>query len=170
MTYAEYCALPDDGNRYEVIAGELVLLPTPNRMHQAICRNLAVALGVHVKPRKLGHVYFRLDVVLSETNVVQPDLLFVSNARAGVLTEAGVSGAPDLTVEVLSDLTRSRDEVTKFGLYDKFGVGEYWIVDPDTASVRVHRRGEGVMEIAEGELTTPLLPGFAMAVEQIFTP
>lgn len=131
VTYEDYVALPDDGNRYEVIEGELCLVPAPNLRHQVILLNIAVALRNFLHGRGLGSVYIApFDVVLSNINVVQPDVLYVSNNRLNILTKAGATGAPDLAIEVLSGSTKRRDAVTKLRLYENFGVDEYWIVDP----------------------------------------
>ena len=174
MTYEDYVALPDDGNRYEVIEGELCLVPAPNRKHQIVILNIAVEFRNFLRSRELGHVYIApFDVVLSSVNVLQPDVLYVSNNRLDILSDAGASGAPDLAVEVLSPSTRSRDEITKLRLYEDFGVDEYWIVDPERERVRVFRRAgkklDRVAELSRGEtVTTPLLAGFGIVVEMMF--
>ena len=176
MTYDDYVALPDDGNRYEVIEGELCVVPAPNRKHQRIAFKLTLFLGNFVEARHLGEVYFApFDVVLSETNVVQPDLLYVSNDRLDIFTDAVAMGAPDLAVEVLSATTRRRDEVTKLRLYENFGVDEYWIIDTAKAAIRIYRRsGKRLALVAEllnedgVMLTTPLLPGLAIPLAAIF--
>jgi len=176
MTYEDYVALPDDGNRYEVIEGELCLVPAPNRKHQRIAFNLVLLVGNFVKGHDLGEVYFApFDVKLSDINVVQPDLLYVSNGRLGIMNDAGAMGAPDLAVEVLSTSTRRRDEVTKLRLYENFGVDEYWIVDASRVAVRVYRRLQNklalVSELLDEDgvmLTTPLLPGLVIPVAAIF--
>jgi len=172
VTYEEYAALPDDGNRYEVIEGELCVVPAPNRKHQRVLLNLAVEFAKFLETHKLGHVYVSpFDVVLSNINVVQPDILYVSNGRLNILTDAGAAGAPDLAVEVLSGSTRRRDTVTKLRLYENFGVEEYWMVDMQRASVHVHRRaGEKLAEFGEvsERLETPLLPGLVVDVPAIF--
>jgi len=176
MTYDDYVALPDDGNRYEVIEGELCLVPAPNLKHQRVLLKLALQLGNFVETHKIGQIYVApVDVVLSKINVVQPDLLFVSNGRLNILTEAGVSGAPDLAVEVLSPSTHRRDEVTKLRLYENFGVDEYWIVDITRSTVRVYRRSEEKLFLInelfaekKDSLTTPLLPELAIPLEVIF--
>src|SRR5205814_7415211 len=109
VTYEDYVALPDDGNRYEVIEGELCLVPAPNRRHQDVLLNLAVELRNFVRSRGLGHVYVApFDVVLSDANIVQPDVVFVSKGRLNILTKAGATGAPDLAIEVLSGSTQRR--------------------------------------------------------------
>jgi len=172
VTYEEYAAMPDDGNRYEVIEGELCVVPAPNRKHQRVLLNLLMELANFVKTHELGHMYVSpFDVVLSNINVVQPDILYVSNGRLNILTDAGAAGAPDLAVEVLSPSTRRRDRVTKLRLYENFGVEEYWMVDMERASVHVHRR-EGDKLVPAGEaretLETPLLPGLTIEVAGLF--
>jgi Uma2 family endonuclease len=169
MTYDDYVALPDDGNRYEVIDGELLLVPAPNEFHQRVSMNLTLILGPFVRTAKLGDLYYApFDVVLSDTNIVQPDILFVSAARSAVITERNVQGSPDLVVEILSTSQPGRDEVTKRRLYTEFDVAEYWIVDPGRRMVRVFKAGELITELAEGVLTTPLLPGLEIPLAAIF--
>jgi Uma2 family endonuclease len=176
MTYEDYVALPDDGERYEVIEGELCEVPVPDRQHQKVLFNLAFELRKFIHSRKLGNVYISpFDVVLSSTNIVQPDVLFVSNDRFTILTDAGATGAPDLAIEVSSASTLRRDEVIKLRLYESFGVDEYWIVDPFRESLRIHRRREGklvlVSELSNEEnarVTTPLLPRLAIPLAAIF--
>lgn len=169
MTYEDYVALPDDGNRYEVIDGELLLVPAPNEFHQRVSMNLTLILGPFVRTMKLGDLYYApFDVVLSDTNIVQPDILFISAARCGVITERNVQGSPDLVVEILSASQPGRDEITKRRLYTEFDVAEYWIVDPGRRTVRVFKAGELVTELTEGMLTTPLLPGLEIPLAAIF--
>ena len=112
------------------------------------------------------------DVVLSEFDVVEPDLLFISNARANVLTNKNVQGAPDLVVEVLSESTARVDRSIKLKLYRKFGVQEYWIIDPHGPSAEIFRRGEeGLTLIAKlsatDALTSPMFPGFSLPLSRL---
>ncbi|MBP7148087.1 MAG: Uma2 family endonuclease [Acidobacteria bacterium] len=131
LGYADYAALPDDGQRYQLLEGELVMTPSPNAWHQQILRELEFRLLAHVKERGLGELFFApLDVVLDDHNVVQPDIFFVSNERAGVRQDGRILGAPDVCVEILSRGTERVDRVRKLDLYARFGVGHYWIVDP----------------------------------------
>ncbi|HZF11542.1 MAG TPA: Uma2 family endonuclease, partial [Thermoanaerobaculia bacterium] len=124
--------------------------------------------------RQMGTVlYAPFDVLLSPHDVVQPDLLFISNERAAILTEANAQGAPDLVAEILSDSTLRRDETLKRDRYERFGVLEYWLVDPLRRTVRIFRRsGTGFaapQELSAMDiLTTPLLPGFEIRVSEIF--
>jgi Uma2 family endonuclease len=115
------------------------------------------------------------DVILSNLDVVEPDLLYVSNERSEILRE-WVYGAPDLVVEILSPGTRKVDEITKRRLYDRVGVREYWIVDPELDAVKIHHRADDgtfprVAELtreAHGVLTTPLFPGFLLGLDELF--
>ncbi len=137
FTYQDYVQLPDD-KRYELVEGEFFLVPAPNLYHQRILRELDAALYRYLQQHALGEIFFApCDVVFSEINVVQPDLIFVSRERMTILTEANIQGAPDLVVEILSPSTAQRDLGIKRNLYAKFGVREYWIVDPESKTVQV---------------------------------
>jgi Uma2 family endonuclease len=115
------------------------------------------------------------DVVLSDLDVVEPDLIYISRERAGILTEQHVRGAPDLVVEILSPSTRKTDEVIKRKRYEHFGVLEYWVVDPELDAVKIYRRTDdrfvraAELSVEAGDvLTTPLLPGFSVALADVF--
>ena len=172
-TYADYCLTPDD-ERYELLDGELVMSPSPNRAHQRIDAKLGWRLAQFVEERDLGEVFSApFDVVLSDTNVVQPDLLFVSKEQAYIVTEDNIRGAPDLVVEIISPSTIERDRSLKRALYARYGVREYWLVDPDTRTVTVLLLDEGAfVEIARygaGQtLTSPTLAGFTANLDDIF--
>lgn len=175
LTYDDYAAI-DDGQRYELIEGELVLNPAPILKHQAVTGMIHALLLMHVRAHDAGAVFeAATDVVLSPETVLQPDVLFVSKARASILSRANVQGAPDLVVETLSDGTRRRDENVKRRLYERYGVAEYWLVDPVADTVRVLRRdGDKLMPVAQlyasndDVLTTPLLPGLQIALSEVF--
>ena len=172
-TYADYLETSDD-ERYELLHGELVMAPAPREIHQYVLINLIIAIGAFVKKHKLGKVYSApFDVVLSDTNVVQPDLLFVSTARQHSITPENIQGAPDLVVEILSPSTAERDRSVKSDLYAEHGVHEYWIVDPYARTITVFLLNEGAFEevdtYSEGEtLTSPILTGFSIALDEIF--
>jgi Uma2 family endonuclease len=173
LTYADYLETSDD-ERYELLNGELILSPSPKEIHQYISSILHIMIGTFVRERSLGKVYYSpFDVVLSNTNVVQPDILFISNERADIITSDNVQGAPDLVVEILSPATAERDRTVKLDLYAQHGVKEYWIVDPDAKTITVLLRGEGGFVVdgicGEGEtLRSPTLTGFSLALEEIF--
>lgn len=123
LTYADYAALPDDGQRYQLVEGELLMTPSPTSWHPWTAGRFFTALTQHVESHVLGKVLFApLDVVLDDQSVVQPDILFISTMRASILHDAGVQGAPGLCIEILSPDSESLDRVRKLGLYARFGV------------------------------------------------
>ena len=173
LTYEDYCNTPDD-ERYELLDGDLLMTPAPRVSHQKAVIKLGARLYYFVEERELGVVLSSpSDVVLSDTDVVQPDLLFVSNERAHIVTEDNIQGAPDLVVEILSPSTADRDLTVKRALYAKHGIQEYWIVDTDARTVTVLLRdAAGFVEVgvcAEGQtLASPTLVGFTINPDAIF--
>jgi Uma2 family endonuclease len=174
LTYEDYLLFPEDGQRHEILDGEHYVTPSPFFRHQAVSARLHARLGPWVEERELGVVlYAPMDVVLSLHDLAQPDLLFISNERAGIITEKNIQGAPDLVIEILSKSTRQRDERLKLDRYDRFGVHEYWMFDPDRKTARVYRREGGRLRLvaelsAEDILDTPLLPGLKIRLAEIF--
>ena len=177
LTYDDFLLFPDDGQRHELIDGEHYVTASPNRKHQYVLGRLHLAIGTWLEQHPIGQVYFApFDVVLSRFDVVEPDLLYMSNALAdAVLTAANVQGTPELVVEIGSPSTRKRDETIKRHLYERSGVEEYWVVDPDLDVVRVYRRtDDGFSRVTElsaeaGDvLTTPLLPGLDIPLARVF--
>lgn len=177
LTYEDYLGFPDDGKRHEVLDGEHAVTPAPSPRHQLVVSNLLRLLGTFVHDRRLGRVIpAPLDVVLSEVDVLQPDLVFLAAERTDVLTPRHVAGPPDLVVEVLSETTRRRDEVTKRHLYELHGVAEYWIVDPELETVKVYRRAASgtfaaaaeVTAASAASLTSPLFPGLGLPLAALF--
>lgn len=173
-TYDDYLAI-DDGNRYEIIEGELVLTPSPGFIHQYIAAKIETALRVFVERNNLGTVLIApFDVVLSERVVLQPDVLFVSRERYHLITATCLKGGPDLVVEVISPGSGRRDRVNKSRLYRKYGVKEYWLVDPEAKTVEVLAADDRGWYQAgaydeEDTLTSPLLPGLEVKLKDIFT-
>lgn len=170
LTYEDYASIPYDGKRHEIIDGEHYVNPAPNFRHQLISSNLHLAIGTFVKQHRLGQFLFApCDVLLDEHTIVQPDLIFISNARAAIITEPNLKGTPDLLIEILSS-NREMDERLKFRKYEQAGVLEYWIVDPFDESVRVFRRENErfILTAATDPITSPLLPGFALPVRDVF--
>jgi Uma2 family endonuclease len=176
QTYEDFLKFPDDGLRHELIDGEHVVTPSPVSWHQRLASRLIVALGKHLEAEPVGEVFGApFDVILSEHDVVEPDVLYVSNERREIVRD-WVHGAPDLVIEILSPATRRRDELQKRDLYDRYGVREYWIVDPDGEAVTAYRRGpEGgflrglELRTRSGDLLeTPLLPGLCLALQDLF--
>ncbi len=175
LTYDDLLLLPEDRNRHELIDGEHYATAAPSFRHQTAVGNLLRLLGNFLQGRALGRVWTSpIDVVLSGHDVVEPDLIFVSQANLERVKGRHLEGAPDLVVEVLSGSTRSRDETAKRRLYEKHGVREYWLVDPDAETVSVlQQAGLGYPPPAEvfaagNSLATPLLPGLEIPVTAIF--
>ena len=175
LTYEDYRNAPGD-DRCELLDGDLVMVAAPNLKHQKVQRRLGQRLSQFIEEHDLGEFFYApCDVVLSDTDVVQPDLLFVSREREHLLSGGeNVQGAPDLVVEILSPATAERDRGYKRELYGKHGVGEYWLVDPIAETVTVHRQRAGVLTAArtftrEETLRSSLLPGLELRLEDVFS-
>ena len=173
VTYEDYCNLPDD-ERYEVIDGELLMAAAPSVLHQMVQDNIGLPLSTFIKANNLGRVFYSAtDVLLSDTNVVQPDILFVSRGRSHILTFNVINGAPDLVIEILSPSTAQRDRTQKRELYARFRVSEYWQADTEGQRVVVLALVGNDYEVAGeygmGEtLVSPLLAGLTLNVDDIF--
>lgn len=192
FTYQDYLLFPDDGKRHELIDGERYMTPAPSTKHQMISANLLGLLHAHLKHTRLGRVFAApTDVVLSDLDVTQPDLLFIADTHSSIIGKRCIQGAPDLVIEILSETTRKFDEITKRKLYERYGVQEYWIVDPELDMIKIHRRPDDTVPSAETDdqlqkgnifvrvaeltldaddrITTPLLPDFVAALADVFT-
>jgi len=175
-TYEDFLLFPDDGKRHELIDGEHIMSPSPFTKHQRVSFNLAGILFSFLKQYPLGKVFAApMDVVLSDTDVVEPDLLFIASEHASIITAKHIMGVPDLVVEIISTGSRKTDEIIKRRLYEQFGVKEYWIIDPELESIKVYRMQEvGFVRVAEfsvengDALTTPLLPELTIPLSEIF--
>jgi Uma2 family endonuclease len=176
FTYEDFVNFPDDGKRHEIVDGEHYVTPSPDTKHQIVVFNLSTAFGMYLRVHAIGAAFVApFDVVFSDLDVVEPDLLYISRDRADIVTDQHVRGAPDLVVEVLSSGPRKTDDLTKRKLYERFGVREYWIVDPELETTRIYRRaGDRFVRTAElsveqgDALTTPLLPGFSVPLADVF--
>lgn len=159
-TYTEFARLPEDGNRYEVIAGELYVTPSPRPRHQGVVGGLLFALDTHVRFHKLGRVYpGPIDVLFAEGDYLAPDLVFVRRDRLEIVSERGLEAAPDLVVEVLSPSTAARDRTLKRDRYRHYGVPEYWVVDPKAREILVYRSVDPEKpEICRDRLTWQISP------------
>ncbi|MFH0944251.1 MAG: Uma2 family endonuclease [Planctomycetota bacterium] len=132
LGYKDYEALPADGRRYEIHEGELSVTPAPSPQHQIISRNLFIVLHAYVKAKGIGEVlYAPLDVILSNTSVVQPDIVYLDSPRLGAISHRGVEGPPTLVVEIVSPTSTVIDRGAKHQLYAHYGVPFYWLVDPE---------------------------------------
>ena len=173
LTYADYLRFPDDGLRHEIIDGEHYVTPSPATRHQRISRNLLYLIQNYLEAHPIGELFAApFDALLSEFDIVVPDLLYLSNERAGFLTSKNLQGPPDLMIEILSPSTRSRDMQLKRDLYERVGVREYWVVDPEQDRVEIYRRtadsfGEPIFVARAEKLTTPLLPDFELPLNRV---
>jgi Uma2 family endonuclease len=177
LTYDDFVLFPDDGLRHELIDGEHYVTPSPNVKHQKIVLKLGARIFNWVERHQTGEVFIApIDVVFTKSDVVEPDIVYMSNVRAAaILTKANVQGVPELVVEVGSPGTRRRDETVKRALYERAGVVEYWVVDTDVDVVRVYRRNDQgfvkplTLSVQAGDvLTTSLLPGLELSLFDIF--
>ena len=173
LTVDDYMATPDD-QRCQLLDGDLILAPAPTLRHQWISGRIFSALDPFVLLNGLGRVFSApTDVVLSEHNVTQPDVLFIADSRAVDMNGPNIQGAPDLVVEILSPSTAEQDRETKRRLYGEHGVQEYWLVDPNSNTIEVLTASEtGLITAATytqtGILTSPLLQGLSIDLEPIF--
>ena len=175
FTYDDYLTTPED-ERYELLDGDLMMVPAPNLKHQRVQFRLGQKLGQFILDHKLGEFFYApCDVYLSDTNVVQPDLLFVSREREHLLSDGQkVRGAPDLVVEILSPSSEDTDRGAKYELYGRHGVTEYWLVDPIAETISIHRQRRGVLVATntfsrEQTLRSPLLAGLELDLEEVFS-
>jgi len=173
-TYQDYLKLPDDGIRYEIINGELVMSPAPTVGHQRTLREFLLTIGNFLRKNPLGEVLpAPTDVILSDINILQPDLVLVLREKYDIFTRENIQGAPDLVIEVLSRGTEKRDRIEKLRAYERFGVQEYWMANHEREWVEVWRRARGKFVLHKRFernhiLTTPLLSGLKIRLTKIF--
>ena len=172
-TYEDLQQLPDDGNRYEIIDGELVVSPSPSMAHQGAVAELFVLLYRALRETGLARVFTApLDVILSPTRVVEPDILVVRTERASIMKERGIEGPVDLAVEVLSPSSVRTDRERKRTLYAAVGVPEYWIVDPIMKTIDVHALVDGELRLVRsfgpGERLASATFDLAFEVDLVF--
>jgi Uma2 family endonuclease len=177
LTVDDFMLFPDDGKRHEIIDGVHYVTPSPVTRHQAILGRLHLSLGNFlVDQPQLGRVFFApFDVIFTRWDVVEPDLLIISGDQLDILTTKNVQGAPAVVVEILSPGTRKVDESIKRRLFERAGVREYWLIDPELDIVKVYRReADGsfprVAELSresEDRLASDVLPGWSLALTRL---
>lgn len=176
LTIADFDSMPDDGNRYEIIEGELFVSCSPNRIHQTLSGNIFFSVRSFLIDNPIGEIWLTLGVVFSEYSGVIPDLVYVSNERrAEIASGDRVMGSPDLVIEIVSPGAENerRDRLVKRQLYGKHGVKEYWIVDFHNRTIEVYVLQGQMLQLQsilteKEELTSSVLPGFRCKVETIF--
>ena len=173
-TVEDYRSVPEGGPRYELIEGQMIMAPAPNRLHQKISRNLQFLIMRYLEEHPIGAIYNApFDVELNEFNVFQPDLVYVRLERASVFTDQGVTGAPDLVVEVLSPKTLKYDLGPKREVYARSGVSELWVIDPEARKLSIYYLQQdnqnpayAVSEDAFWE--SALFPGLRLSLREVF--
>ena len=176
LTYDDFLLFPDDGKRHEIIDGEHYVTPCPNQRHQVLLGRLYFEIEFFLRQHPgTGQVFLSpFDVVFTKWDVVEPDLLFLAKDQVDILTEKNVQGPPAHVIEIASPGTRKRDEGVKLRLFDRGGVQEYWLVDPESNRVRVWRRQPDgsftrVADLSrEDQLTTALMPQLTIPLMQLF--
>ncbi|HEY0605304.1 MAG TPA: Uma2 family endonuclease [Herpetosiphonaceae bacterium] len=176
LTVADLELMPDDGNRYELLEGELVVSRAPRLTHQRISGNIFALLHQHLSRHPIGEVFATPGIVFDQISSVIPDLVFVSYERqAEIVVDDRFIAAPELVIEILSpgEENAYRDRVTKRQIYGRFGVSEYWIVDPERQALEVYAIEENVLELQQtitgnDELTSLVLPDFVCQSDAIF--
>jgi Uma2 family endonuclease len=164
LTYQDYLQLPEDGKRYEIMDGELYMIPAPMTRHQIVVGRLHQLLMNHFDSHPIGMVLTApTDVLLCGTDIVQPDLLVILSGGAAVVTDKNIQGPPNVVIEVLSTGTAARDRVLKVKRYEHFGVREYWLVDPDANTLEILALAQGRLQRSSltpspCSCTSPLLP------------
>lgn len=177
LTVADLDACPDDNNRYELIGGELFVSDPARISHQLLLQNLLMELAAYLREHTIGILVPGTGMFLSDYDAVIPDLAFVRNEGWDeVVTGEKFTRGVDLVIEIISPgkENRERDLTVKRQLYAKYGVKEYWIVDSENSSVLIFRLQEQTLEeiaVVSGDdrVTSPLLPGFQLKVEAIFS-
>jgi Uma2 family endonuclease len=172
LTYDDYLNFPNDGKRHEIIDGAHFMTPAPETRHQIVSRNLQKILVNHVEDRDLGRVLDApIDVLLADTTVAQPDLLFVRREREGLIKRRFVEGPPDLIVEIFSPGSEEYDRRTKMKNYAPLGVPEHWLVDYEARLLEQYVLGGQICERAGvfGESFSPaLFPCLTLDLRQVF--
>jgi Uma2 family endonuclease len=176
LTTDDLIALPDDGNTYELIEGELIVSSSPTLRHQFAIGNLFLYVSAYLADNPIGRVVMTPGVIFDRHNAVIPDLVFLTNEQLERIgAESHIRLAPALAVEVVSPGRENarRDRVRKLKVYGKFGVGEYWVADPEARTVEIYRPAGGALALAatvggDEEITSPLLPGFACGASRVF--
>ena len=163
LTYEDFAALPDDGNRYELHEGELSVTPAPGAHHQLVIGNLFLILAPHVRASGCGEIFLSpFDCIMTNITVVEPDLVYIDEARRTLLSERALEGSPTLAIEVLSPYSIRIDRRRKLALYAAHDVTWYWIVDPVARTIEAfHLEGGACRLVATLEGDTPrALPPF----------
>ena len=172
LDYDDYCAIPADGKRYELLDGQVYVTPAPSPLHQRVSKRLQRLLEAYFEEPGRGEVFDApIDVILTPHDVVQPDLVVVTDP--GLVSRRGIEGAPTLVVEVLSPNTTVYDRTTKAQRYAALGIPHYWIVDPEARTIECFRHHETTYQLAGAfgptdTLTHPDFPGLRLSLAALW--
>ncbi len=174
FVYEDLLEFPDDGKRYEIINGELFMSPSPLIWHQRTSMNLSLLIGNFLNDHSLGKIFAApCDVLLSEKDVVQPDIVVVLKNNINIITKENIKGVPDFLIEILSPTNRMYDVKKKRTLYEQYGVKEYWLVDPELETIQkliLHEDryiDEGTYE-ENAIITCGVISGLSIEVKNVF--
>ncbi len=176
MTVADLEAMPENGNRYEVIEGELFVSCAPSLTHQQVSMNIAFLIRSYLETNPIGLVFATPGLILTELSGVIPDIVFFRHERKEEIVSCErLVGVPDIVVEILSLGAENvrRDRVAKRQLYARHSVPEYWMADPEKRAVEVYRLQSGSLELVktfkdEDQIASVFLPGFTCRPAEIF--
>ncbi len=171
LTADQLDQFPNDGKRREVIEGELYVSPSAARNHQDLSMHLSMIFYRAIYEEGAGRVFATPDVRFSEIDQVQPDLVVIRSDRLGIYEGHIVHGPPDIVVEILSPSNARYDQIEKRRLYEKYGVSEYWIVDPKLQMLTILRLTDGVYvetEPENGLLRSTAIVDFTIDPEALF--
>lgn len=172
LTYDDYLNLPNDGKRHEIIDGEHYMTPAPQTRHQIVLRNIGRILSIYVEDNDLGQLlYAPIDVLLSETTVVQPDIIFIRKKREQIIKRNYIEGPPDLIIEILSPGNENLDRVTKMKHYAIFGVGEYWLIDYEARILEQYVLRGDIFErqgVFSEDFSPSMFPDLTIHLAQVF--
>ena len=171
-TAEDLAEMPDDGRRYEVLGGELIVSPAPSTRHQWVSVELTAQIRSFARRKQLGLVFSApLDVRLGRHDIVQPDIVFILNEHLHILQAWEIEGSPDLLVEIVSPSSRLNDRIRKSAIYADQGVPEYWIVDLDTRTILTQQLVSGeyvTIPMSEGSVTSRVLSGLSIDPRDVF--
>ncbi len=174
FTYQDYIHFPDNGKRYQIIHGEVYMTPAPVPYHQRIIIKLSEILDEFVVKNNLGVVFIApCDILLSDEDIVQPDIFFISNENLDIIKEKYIEGVPDLAVEIISPYTQKLDKIFKKKLYETYRVKEYWIVEPDKKTMEIFSHTgriydfRGIYEAGD-MVASDLIKGLKFNLSEIF--
>jgi Uma2 family endonuclease len=166
----------NDQYYYEIINGEMIQESAPSPIHQEVLRNLLFGLETFNRQHRKGSIFCApIDVYLDEYNKTQPDIIFLTNEKRSVITKDGITGVPDLIIEIISPTSVIRDRIEKKNLYERMSVGEFWLVDPQNSTIEIYTLQDNRYELLsaattfEGELKSGLFEGLSINLTDIFS-